>query len=768
MTGARLASGRLAELSPSRAQWLALTLGLLIICAGTALRVADPYEFRLARELVFDKFQRLAPRSFAPAPVRVVDIDEASLAAIGQWPWPRSDLARLIERLHELGASAIALDMVLPEPDRLSPSRIARQDDLKAAIGPAAADALSERLPDNDKRLGETIAGRSVVLGFAVAPGANGSRPPMKAGLAFTGAKPHSALAGFAAATVNLPALDAAAAGVGAITVSPLDVQGVVRRIPLFWSDGERVFPSLLIEALRVASRETTVLVHSRDTAPLAITAARVGDFEIPTTNAGELRVRFGHENPDRYVSALHLMSDTVGPTLRSLIADHIVLIGTSATGLFDARVTALGETVPGVAVQAQALEQILSGDHLRRPDWVDPLECSWIVLLGLLVTAVTVFCAPVTALVYGGIAAATSFLAAWGAFRLDGLLLDPLLPSATGLLLYLALTSFRYFVSDRERRFVRQAFARYVAPSYLAQIERDPTSLRLGGDERELTVLFLDIRSFTSLSERLSPTEVVNFLNLLFGRLSKDILAEGGTIDKYIGDSLMAFWNAPILVPDHAARACRAALRMQESLRELNEQDAFRFRQHPEPMPEVAVGIGINTGLALVGNMGSEIRFNYSVVGDAVNVAARAEGQCKSLCSDIVVAESVAAAAPDFAFLEAGTIELKGKTRQGNLLVLVGDEGLASSAAFGRLRQLHRDLIARLRRDAGDWGHALFACSTLVESTFPQLQQFYSAFSERVRDFRTAPDYTVEASRGNSIASAEPPRPSRRPAALR
>jgi adenylate cyclase len=728
----------------------ALALGFFITGAAGALRVADPFEVRLVRELVFDEFQRLAPRPYHPEKVRVIDIDEASLAKFGQWPWPRSDLAGLVGRLHDLGAAAIVFDMAFPEPDRLSPSAVARSVDLLDALGPDLAEAVAHRLPDNDVLFADSMLGHPVVLGFALNPGTSGGRPAVKAGFAFTGADPRAALPRFSAAAVNLPRLEAAASGIGAMTLSPLEVQGVVRRIPLLWTDGTRIYPSLAVEALRVAAKDTTLLVHSRASAPFATTAISAGGYEIPVTAAGELRVWFSHPNPRRFISAVRLLSDAADPELRQEIAGNIVFIGTSAAGLFDVRTTPLAETVPGVAVHAQAVEQILAGDFLMRPDWVDPFETLWIVLVGALVAVVAVFCAPITALVYGACAAAVTVLGAWLAFRSEGLLVDPAFPSAAGLLVYLVLISFRYFVSDRERRFVRQAFSRYVAPSYLTQIEKDPASLRLGGEERELTVLFLDIRDFTALSEQLSPTDVVEFLNRLFGRLSADILAEGGTIDKYIGDSLMAFWNAPIATPDHVTRACRAALRMRQSLDDLNGQDAFRFRQRPTVVPDVAVGIGINTGRALVGNMGSESRFNYSVVGDVVNVASRVEGQCKALSYDIVMTRSVAAAASGFAVLSAGTVDLRGKAGREDLSILVGDEGVAAADAFRDLKARHDGLLRTLREGGTGWGESVGACVAIADARFDRLRPFYSSLMGRVRDLGPLPPSTGTADDGS------------------
>ena len=723
----------------TRAHGAALALGMALAFACTMLRVSDPYPVRLVRELAFDEFQRAAPRPYREAPVRIVDIDEASLAAVGQWPWSRSELARLLDRLHALGAASVAFDVVFAERDRLSPADWAQRPEFREAVGPELADSIAPRLPDYDRLLAAAIGRLPVVLGFGILPGRSESRPRVVAGLAFTGADPRATLPAFEAAAVNLPAFEERAAGVGAITLSPLDAQGIVRRIPLLWSDGQRVYPSLALELLRVAHGERTLTVHGRNEAPYATTAIRVGAFEVPTTGAGELRVRFGRDVPARYVSAATLLSDREDPRLRSLIEGHMVLVGTSAAGLLDTRATPLAETVPGVSIHAQALEQILAGDYLRRPDWADPFECAWVLVLAVVVTVAAVLGSPVGALLFGGAAAAVTGLGAWLAFRGDGLLVDPLFPSAAGLFVYLVLISFRYFVSDRERRFVRQAFSRYVAPSYLQQIERNPMLLRLGGEEREVTVVFLDIRNFTALSEQLSPRAVVELLNVLFDRVGKDILAEGGTIDKYIGDSIMAFWNAPISSPDHAARACRAALRIRETLERLNESDAFGLRRRPDPMPPLAVRIGLNTGPALVGNMGSEARFNYSAVGDTVNVASRVEQQAKPLSFDIVVAEPVTKAAPGFAYLEAGTLELRGKAGREKLFILVGDEAFAKSPTFAAIHAAHADLLNSLRDDALPWGERLYACFEAASEGAPLLRGFYGAVAERLADFRTA-----------------------------
>jgi adenylate cyclase len=718
----------------NRSRWLVLAFALAFVLACGAVRLADPPQVKLVRELLFDQYQRLAPRPYQDLPVRIVDIDEASLAAIGQWPWPRNDLARLVDRLADLGAAAIAFDFVFPEPDRMSPAALGRRSDVASSLGPALAASIVSRLPDNDELFARSMTDHSVVLGFGIVAGANDKRPAVKSGLAYTGENPADSLASFRGATVNLPVLDAAAAGLGAISVSPQDDQGIVRQVPLLWSDGKKIYPGLALESLRVAQQAQTLLVRSTPQAPAAIVSARVGDLEVPTTKAGELRIRFTPDVPERYVPAVKVLADPPDPSLRTLIENHIILVGTSAVGLLDVRVTALGETVPGVAVHAQAIEQMLLGEHLRRPDWVDPLEILWTAVFGLTIAGLGLFAGPVVALTAGAVLVLATIGGSWVAFDRYGILLDPFFPAITGLALHFALTSFRFLVTDRDKRFVRRAFGRYVSPAVLAELERNPQALRLGGEERELTILFLDVRSFTSLSETMSPTDLVDFVNRLLSHLSEEIVAEAGTIDKFIGDSIMAFWNAPLAVPGHVVMACRASLRMRERMDALNASDAFGFRARGHASATVRIGIGLNVGMACVGNMGSESRFNYSALGDAVNVASRVEGLCKEVGADILGSESVVAAAPDFAWLEAGSVMLRGRAAGTRIFILVGDEAVARGEAFAALKSAHGALLkAWEAEDRDGWSRCLAQCIAASQTDFTMLAPFYKSPEPRL-----------------------------------
>jgi adenylate cyclase len=363
-------------------------------------------------------------------------------------------------------------------------------------------------------------------------------------------------------------------------------------------------------------------------------------------------------------------------------------------------------------------------------------------VLLGFAVLALLLLVGPSYSFVTGGVIAAAAAFGSWVAFAKAGILIDPIYPSLGALLVHLCVTAVLHVSTDRERRFVRRAFGQYLAPQLLAELEKAPHRMQLGGELREITILFMDVRAFTPISESLSATDLVHFLNTLLSPLSDAIQAEGGTIDKYIGDSIMAFWNAPLDVADHPRRACRAALAMRGLVERLNVEDAFGFKAAGLSDLQVRIGIGINTGEACVGNMGSEQRFNYSAVGDTVNIAARIESSSKNLGCDLLVSEETASRVPDFAFLEVGAVQLKGKAAPTKLLALVGDETVAAGAAFQEITNLHRQMMEAL--DAGQGRKAAAYAEICRRAAGPQLALLYDHF-KAVAEELMAPEGRTE-----------------------
>jgi len=714
---------------------LVAAVACLVLGCLTSLRLADPQFLTSLREFTFDYYQRIEPRPYEPAPVRIIDIDEASIAEIGQWPWPRTKMAEMVRALTDLGAAVIVFDMVFSEPDRTSPAQVKAA--LRADLDQELLAALAG-LPDHDADFSEAIAEAPVVLGFAVTPDPTDGVPVSLAGTSFAGENPVNFLQPFTNVVTNLDILRQNASGIGSFSVSSEDKEGIVRRVPLIVSNGTDLYPSLVTEALRVAQGERGLVIRATGASgeaaagTSAVNAIKIGAFRPPTTASGELWLYYTSDeaHPERYVSAKDLFDGARLPELAPRIEGQIVFIGTSAVGLRDIRATALGEQVPGVAIHAQAVEQIIFGQFLSRPDWANGAEVIATFAAGaLLILALPAIGSIGTAilgtLMISGLIGGSVYL-----FLEDGLLVDPIYPSVTTVLVFAASTALLYFLTEREKRFVRQAFSQYLSPDLVTQLEKAPEQLALGGEIRPMTILFMDIRGFTPISEQLTPEELVTFLNTLLSPLSDAIQAEGGTIDKYIGDSIMAFWNAPLPVPDHAERACRASLAMLKVVERLNEEDAFGFKSRNLKAQTVQIGIGLNSGEACVGNMGSARRFNYSVIGDAVNVASRIESSCKFVGADLLVSEETKRAAPELAYLEAGEIPLKGKSEPIKLFALLGDDSYRTSEGFQDLEAAHQRLLQALKDAAPEKaGSALKA----ARDAAPDLTPFYDRFEETV-----------------------------------
>ncbi len=694
-----------------RGRLLASLFGLAIVLALGALRLADPYPVQALRDISFDFYQRLKPREVPEGlPIRVVDIDEASLAAIGQWPWPRSTIALLNQRLGELGAAAIAFDVLFPEADRTD------------AGGDAAFAA--------------TLAQTPSVLGFSVS-GATTTLPDhAKSGFAISGTDPTAAIPRMNGTVLPLPALRDAAPGLGSVSLNATDLVAIIRRLPLLWSTADgQLYPSLAVEALRLAMGASTLVVLGETDAGF-VEALRIGQFVVPTMPAGDLWLYHRSPDPALFVSAADILGDDYAATV-DRIAGHIVLIGTSASGLFDIHGTPLGENVAGVSLHAQALEQILTETYLIRTDWVSGLEIVGFALVGLFLVLVVLRLGPRAGLLAGAGMVAAIVGTAWYMFAERGILVDPSFPMIGATLVYGAMVFFQFAIADADKRQIRRAFGHYVSPELLTEIERTG-SLKLGGELREITVMFADVRGFTPMSEALPPERMVAVLNTLFEALGHEILAQYGTIDKFIGDALMAFWNAPVDVPDHPARACAAALGMRSSLRRLNETDGFGLKGTTSGPTTLAIGIGIDTGEALVGNMGLERRFDYSCIGDTVNTASRLEGGNKPLGYDILVTEEVREAALGFAMLHGGDLPLKGKGAPVPAYLLVGGPELSGTVAFSQLAGAHAAAVELLRADAPA-GPAIARCLELCDAVEPGLRRFYELLPGRSADFTAA-----------------------------
>ena len=715
------------------------SIHLIIVAAllllAVALRIADPEPVARLRLSVFDSYLNLAPR---PAddrfPVRIVDIDEPSLAKIGQWPWPRTKLAAIIDALKAAGARTITLDMILAEPDRLSPGEFAKLFDEVPQLAPMIVEA--SKLPSNDDRMAEAVAAAPVTLGIAGEAGGTRKAAPPHARFAFAGDDPQQFVPRFSGVIGSLPVLTERAAGLGAVNWIPLRDQ-VIRRVPLLLSVGGTLYPALPLETLRVALKETTVFVRSSGGSGVlsfgqrtGVEVVRVGSIVLPTDANGELWLRFARPDPRRYVSAGTVLDGSFDP---KAVAGRDIFIGTSAVGLLDLRATPLDSAVPGVEIHAQALEQMLSGDHLVRPPYATGAELLFLLAVGAGVAWLIYRVGAVATAVIGALAILAVFAASWLAYSHAGLLFDPVYPSLAILLLYLATSLDNYVATELERNRVRSAFGHYVAAPLVEELARNPDKLKLGGETREVSVLFADVRGFTTLSEGLTAEELIRFMNELFTPLSDVILGERGTIDKFMGDAVMAFWNAPLEDPNHAANACRAALRMQKELDRLNAGWAAATGQSPIPAAPVRIGIGLNTGACCVGNVGSPQRFDYSILGDVVNVASRLEEKTKVYGVPIIAGELTAAGAQKLAFLQIEAAKIRGKERVERLFALIGDEEVAQSDRYLALRNANTRLQQALA--GGDAAAAAEALKECRARAWAEVAPLYETLAVRVKE---------------------------------
>ena len=712
---------------------LARGLALLLLLGLTALRLADPILLQELRVRVFDFFQVLHPREATDRPVVIVDIDEKSLNSIGQWPWPRTRIADIITRLTQMGALVVAFDVVFAEPDRMSPSIAA---DTFRDLDDATRTKLRS-LPSNDAMLADAFRKSRVVVGESglpfAAPEPGGAQPPI--GIATMGGDARPFLLNFPGLLRNVPVLEQAASGRGLFTIRP-ERDGIIRRVPVVMQAQGAIMPSLTLEMLRVASGSNTVLIRSDHA---GVQSAAVPGFVIPTDRNGQLWIHFAPHDKARYVSAIDVLEGRV-PADR--VARRLVLIGTSAVGLLDSKTTPVDPLMPGVEVHAQVLENILTNSVLSSPNYAIGVELCAALLLGFVIIWLAPTLNPLLLLLVGATIIAISMGASWYFYVQNRLLFDFTYPLLSSVLVYLTLVFSNYISEEAQRRRIRSAFGQYLSPALVEQLAKSPDKLVLGGEDREMSILFSDVRGFTTISElyKDDPQGLTSLMNSFLTPLTNAIIEHKGTIDKYMGDAVMAFWNAPLNDADHEINACEAALEMLRRVDMLNSQREQQAKESGQRFIPIKVGVGINTGRCVVGNMGSDLRFNYSVLGDSVNLASRLEGQSKNYGLPIIVGSRTASAVGHkFAVLELDCITVKGKTEPESVYTVLGRSDVADSDRFGQLRENVNDMLTRFRRqDFSGATHAIERCRKFGDGF--GLSDLFDIYSERIRVFEENP----------------------------
>ena len=708
---------------------------VFLLVGIAALRIADFAPIEELRVRTFDFYQRFVPRVKTARPVTIVDIDEASLKKFGQWPWPRTRLADMVINLANLGAVVIAFDVVFSEPDRLNPDVLA--DNMRYL------DELTRSrlrgLPSNDQTLADAVRRARVVLGET---GLDKVISEIDNDLPFTGFATLGDKAGaepsffeFPGLLRNVPVLEKVAAGRGLVTIVP-ERDGIIRRVPMILQAQGHMMPALSLEMLRVVSGTSTILAKYDQN---GVKSVAVRGLDIPTDQVGELWVHFARQDPSIYVSATNVLDGTA-PVEK--IRGKLVLIGTSAATLNDIKTTPVSSVMPGVEIHAQVLEAALTHAVLSQPNYALGVELLAALFLGLLVIMFTANLGPVTLVAVGALFATLLIGTSWYFYQEQRLLIDFTYPLLSTTAIYLTLIFASFVREQAQRRQIRSAFGQYISPALVEQLAHSPEKLKLGGEEREMTIMFSDVRGFTTISEsyKHDPQGLTALMNRFLTPLTDAILARKGTIDKYMGDAIMAFWNAPLDDTEHQINACNAALDMLEKIDALNKEREAEAQHGGHVYIPINVGVGLNTGVCVVGNMGSNLRFDYSVLGDSVNLASRLEGQSKEYGFPIIAGSRTALAAKDkFAILELDFIMVKGKKEPEVIYAIAGREDVAHSGRFQNLRNLTIEMLASYRNR--DWEGALMSIERGRRTDEAgRLSYLYQLYEARILDYQKNP----------------------------
>ena len=660
---------------------------VLVVVALSLWRVSilDQIELR-----TYDlRLRSRGPSKPSPSVVLAM-IDEKSLDAEGRWPWPRSKIAALVDLLSADGARVIAFDIGFLEPDESSGLELldrVRRTVTTLGLGTPQLDRFlgqTREEVDNDRALAQAIreSRSAVVLGdffhmrrsdlnYDIDQGEIDRRLELIASSQYPMVS-HPPAAGNPAALptayapeTNLPLLVEAADASGYFNVK-LDADGIVRWMPLVLQAGDALFAPLSVLAAW----------HYLDQPPLTVAVGvhgidriRMGDRTIPTDETGSLLINYrGPPQTFPHVS----ISDVLGGSVPAgTFRDRIVLVGASATGIYDARSTPFDPVYPGAEIHATVIDNILTGDFIVRPTWSVLYDVAAIVVLAVLVAGVLPRLGALPGLLFAGGLFTAYVIATREAFVRFGVWLDVVYPLLALAAIYTLLTLHHYVTEQRERRKIRNAFDRYVSPDVIQRMLEDPSRLRLGGEQKVLTVLFSDLQGFTSHSERYTPRELFDLLSEYYARMTERIFAREGMLKEYVGDELMAIFGAPVEHADHAVRACMAALDMRAQRRTMTEAWVAMGR------PPIVARTGINSGPMLVGNLGSEYRFSYGVLGDDVNLGSRLEGLNKQYGTDILIGENTAElVGAAFRLRELDVVRVVGKQKPTRVYELVATAG--------------------------------------------------------------------------------------------
>jgi adenylate cyclase len=644
--------------------WTAiLTLTLLV-----GLRVTDPTFIESVRLRYFDTL--ITSKAPTENNIYTVNIDEKTLDKYGQWPFKRDQYANLIAQLYSHNAGLVVWNIMMPEADRLG----------------------------GDLALADTIKDRPVIL--ANTPAQKTKNKPRQPGSAIIGADYMDMIISYPGVIANIPVLENNAAGIGTTNTLP-EVDGVNRRMPLVATIDGKIYPTLALETLRVASGDSTIQVKLNENGVEKMRIPKIGP--IATDSLGRVWIDWSQQS--KSVSAVELPKDFGGA---------IVIVGTSAAGLGNPLPTSKGAVWPQDA-QASLIGTLANGVNIQRPDWADGAEILTLIVLGIILLFLTrwTYVGIISGvIIIGSILPISQYLYSSNLWLLDSTIL------IGGLVVVMLHAYGIKFVSEfLQKQQIKKQFGTYLSPALVEKLQKNPELLRLGGESKELSIMFTDVRGFTTISEHYGADVqgLTKIMNRYMTAMTKKILDNNGTLDKYIGDAQMAFWNAPLDDEHHAKHAVKTAIEM------LGDLDAFNNEIAKEGVPAFGMGLGINTGTVVVGNMGSDQRFDFTCLGDSVNLASRLEGQSKPYGVKLVLGSRTAELVKDeYSITELDCIAVKGKKEGVKIFTLAPDN------------ELHQQWLELYYK--GEWKKALILIPQLKNVT-PELEHYYDNMAERLKE---------------------------------
>jgi len=717
----------------------------LVILAILLVDTTDLYHYRFLDQLenwTYDARLNFTRPDTLDNRIVIVDIDENSLAEVGRWPWSRDKLSQIIDNLFDqYQIDVLGFDIVFAEADSssgLDQFELLAEEELK---NDSQYQQVLEQLRPQlqfDNIFAESLKNRKIVMGYyfktEVDEGDQATtgllpQPIARMDEQWSKRLPINKTKGYGA---NLDILQSAALSGGYFDNPFVDNDGVFRRVPLVQEHDGYLYSSLALSTthLHLNNPEFELLVESGGDKGsqeyFALEAVKMNETYIPVDRNGAVYVPYrGLEGSFPYVPAAHVLNGTADP---AILKNAIVLVGTSAPGLLDLRSTPVQNVYPGVEVHANIISGILDQTIRHKPAWTLGYEFVLLVLIGALMSFLLPMLSPLMATLVTVIIMMLTFYGSLFAWK-TGLILPLAAPLLMTVMMFMLHMTYGFFVESRGKRQLAQVFGQYIPPELVDEMSDSPMEFSLDGESREMTVLFSDVRGFTTISEGLDPKQLTQLMNALLTPMTRVIHKNRGTIDKYMGDAIMSFWGAPLDDPDHARHALYAAMDMMDELKIMQED--FRNRG----WPEVNIGIGLNTGVMNVGNMGSEFRMAYTVLGDAVNLGSRLEGLTKAYGVNIIVSESTRDAIPEYVFRDLDLVRVKGKNEPVAIFEPVGHKNDLPKEVTKEITQYKQALKAFRSQK---WDNAEMEFFNLARQ-FPD-RFLYKMYQERINAYRNSP----------------------------